>query len=69
MKKSILSCNEAYESSYDAEEGCYDGYYGQALPGYTGYGENGNKLLLITNPMNDMNMTDMNIFELAKTLL
>lgn len=38
-----LSYTEAYEPSYDAKEGRYEGYRDQNLPeGYTAYGENGN---------------------------
>lgn len=39
----IFSYTEAYEPSYDAKEGHYEGYRKQNLPeGYTAYGENGN---------------------------
>ena len=38
-----FSYTEAYEPSYDAKEGRYEGYRDQNLPeGYTAYGENGN---------------------------
>ena len=38
-----FSYTEAYEPSYDAKEGRYEGYREQNLPeGYTAYGENGN---------------------------
>ena len=41
VKKRLFSCIEAYESSYNAEEGRYDGYCGQVSPGYTAYVGNG----------------------------
>ena len=41
-KKWNFSSQQPNDFSYDADEGCYDGYHDKNLPeGYTAYGENG----------------------------